>query len=147
MSANMAHTYVLQLLSPAICLGGIRIVGKQLPQCVLQLLHFAWVLSQLWKQSLQEDNKEEHKLTEAAILMLFSKGTYDRALLCQLTNETNRRDSSPCFPGPGRAPLQVWRGKQSAPVSGFALCRSANSWAPQCLLWPSALAPVRPAAG
>lgn len=41
MSANMAHTYVLQLLSPAICLGGIRIVGKQLPQCVLQLLHFA----------------------------------------------------------------------------------------------------------
>lgn len=41
MSANMAHTYLLQLLSPVICLGGIRIVGKQLPQCVLQLLHFA----------------------------------------------------------------------------------------------------------
>lgn len=82
MSANMAHTYLLQLLSPAISLGGIRIVGKQLSQRVLQLLHFARVLSQLGKQSLQEDNKEEQELTEAAILMLFSNGTYDRALWC-----------------------------------------------------------------
>lgn len=43
----MAHTYLLQLLSPAISLGGIGVVGKQLPQCVLQLLNFGRVLGQL----------------------------------------------------------------------------------------------------
>lgn len=63
----MAHTYLLQLLPPTFCLGGIRVVGKQLPQCILQLLYFGRVLSQLGKQSLQEDVKEEHVLTQTVI--------------------------------------------------------------------------------
>lgn len=55
--------------------------------------------------------------------------------------------SLPCLPEPGRAPPQVWRGRQSVPVSGCALCLSANSWAPLYPPWPSASARVRPAGG
>lgn len=71
------HTYLLQLLSPAVCLRRIRTVGNQLPQCALQLLYLPRVFGQLWKQGLKRRKargpwghfKHQHN---NSCLMLFS---------------------------------------------------------------------------
>lgn len=41
-----AHTDLLKLLSPAVCLRRVRIVSNQFPQCALQLINLPRVFSQ-----------------------------------------------------------------------------------------------------